>query len=73
VAEKPGILMATTRRSWTREELLILLNLYEKISFGLYHQGNPVLIDQGKEDHTNALTPAPPFPSAKAPTAARAA
>lgn len=37
--------MATTRRSWTREELLILLNLYEKIPFGLYHQGNPVLIN----------------------------
>lgn len=34
-----------TRRSWTREELLILLNLYEKIPFGKFDQSNPVLID----------------------------
>ncbi|HMN04113.1 MAG TPA: HNH endonuclease [Flavobacteriales bacterium] len=37
--------MATTRKPWTREELLILLNLYEKIPFGRFDQGNPVLID----------------------------
>ncbi len=36
--------MATTRKAWTREELLILLNLYEKIPFGKFDQGNPVLI-----------------------------
>lgn len=37
--------MATTRKPWSREELLILLNLYEKIPFGKFDQGNPVLID----------------------------
>jgi len=37
--------MATTRIPWTREQLLILLNLYEKIPFGKFDQGNPVLID----------------------------
>ena len=34
-----------TRKPWTREEVLILLNLYEKIPFGLFHHGNPMLID----------------------------
>jgi|GEM_PF-5689432 len=29
--------MATIRKPWTREELLILLNLYEKIPFGMFH------------------------------------
>ncbi len=37
--------MATTRKPWNREELLILLNLYEKIPFGKFDQGNPVLMD----------------------------
>lgn len=37
--------MATTRKPWSREELLILLNLYEKIPFGRFDQGNPVLIE----------------------------
>lgn len=37
--------MSSTRKSWTRGELLILLNLYEKISFGKFDQSNPVLID----------------------------
>lgn len=37
--------MATIRKPWTREELLVLLNLYEKIPFGMFHHGNPVLID----------------------------
>ncbi|MCU0318713.1 MAG: HNH endonuclease [Flavobacteriales bacterium] len=37
--------MATTRTPWTRGELLILLNLYEKIPFSKFDQGNPVLID----------------------------
>jgi len=35
----------TTRKPWSREELLILLNLYEKIPFGKFDQGNPVLVD----------------------------
>jgi putative restriction endonuclease len=37
--------MATTRKPWSREELLILLNLYEKIPFGQYHSRNPVLME----------------------------
>ncbi len=37
--------MTTTRKPWSREELLILLNLYEKIPFGKFDQGNPVLVD----------------------------
>lgn len=37
--------MATTRKPWTREQLLVLLNLYEKIPFGRFDQDNPVLID----------------------------
>ena len=37
--------MATTRKPWSRNELLILLNLYEKIPFGKFDQSNPVLID----------------------------
>lgn len=36
--------MATNRIPWTREQLLILLNLYEKIPFGKFDQSNPVLI-----------------------------
>jgi hypothetical protein len=34
-----------TRKIWNREELLVLLNLYEKIPFGKFDQSNPVLID----------------------------
>lgn len=37
--------MATTRKPWNRNELLILLNLYEKIPFGKFDQSNPVLVD----------------------------
>jgi putative restriction endonuclease len=37
--------MSSTRKPWTRVELLILLNLYEKIPFGKFDQSNPVLID----------------------------
>ncbi len=37
--------MATTRKPWSREELLILLNLYDKIPFGKFDKGNPVLIE----------------------------
>ncbi len=36
--------MATTRKPWNRTELLILMNLYEKIPFGKFDQSNPVLI-----------------------------
>jgi putative restriction endonuclease len=36
---------ALSRKLWTRDELLVLLNLYEKIPFGKFDQGNPVLID----------------------------
>lgn len=36
--------MSTTRKPWSREELLIRLNLYEKIPFGKFHSRNPVLI-----------------------------
>ncbi len=40
--------MATTRKPWTRNELLILLNLYDKIPFGQFDQGNAVLKDVAK-------------------------
>lgn len=33
------------RKPWTRRELLVLLNLYEKIPFGKFDQSNPVLIE----------------------------
>lgn len=36
--------MSTTRKPWSREELLVLCNLYEKIPFGQFHSRNPVLI-----------------------------
>jgi putative restriction endonuclease len=37
--------MSSTRKPWSRAELLVLLNLYEKIPFGKFDQSNPVLID----------------------------
>lgn len=37
--------MSTTRKPWSREELLVLCNLYEKIDFGKFHSRNPVLIE----------------------------
>ncbi len=37
---KPSI-----RKPWSRQELFILLNLYEKVPFGKFDQSNPVLID----------------------------
>lgn len=37
--------MSSTRKPWTRGELLILLNLYEKIPFGKFDRSNRVLID----------------------------
>ncbi|MBK6342907.1 MAG: HNH endonuclease [Flavobacteriales bacterium] len=39
---RPGTL---SRKPWTREELLVLLTLYEKIPFGKFDQSNPVLIE----------------------------
>src|SRR6185503_5128855 len=36
--------MATARK-WTREELLVALNLYRKLSFGQLHARNPVIIE----------------------------
>ena len=36
--------MATSRKRWTREELLIALNLYHKLTFGQFHKGQPAII-----------------------------
>ena len=36
--------MAEPRR-WTREELLVVLNLYEKLRFGQFHSRQPVIIE----------------------------
>ena len=36
--------MAEGRR-WTREELLVVLNLYEKLQFGQFHARQPVIIE----------------------------
>ena len=36
--------MAEPRR-WTREELLVVLNLYEKLRFGQFHSRQPVVIE----------------------------
>src|SRR6186713_2996274 len=40
--------MATGKR-WTREELLIALNLYHKLSFGQLHARNPVIVDVARK------------------------
>ena len=41
--------MATTaRKSWSREELLVLCNIYEKIPFGQFHARNRTLMDIAK-------------------------
>src|SRR5687767_544887 len=32
-------------RKWTRDELLVVLNLYRKLSFGQLHARNPVIIE----------------------------
>src|ERR1041385_5140204 len=34
-----------TGRKWTRDELLVALNLYRKLSFGQLHARNPVIIE----------------------------
>ena len=36
--------MAEPRR-WSREELLVVLNLYEKLRFGQFHSRQPVIIE----------------------------
>jgi putative restriction endonuclease len=36
--------MPATRKSWTRDELLIALNLYHKLTFGQLHSRNPAII-----------------------------
>ena len=36
--------MAEPRR-WSREELLVVLNLYEKLHFGQFHSRQPVIIE----------------------------
>ncbi len=40
--------MAAGKR-WTKEELLIALNVYRKLSFGQLHEKNPVIIDLAKQ------------------------
>lgn len=39
--------MSTTpeRKTWTRPQLLIALNLYHKVSFGMFHAKNKMLVD----------------------------
>jgi len=39
---------APTKR-WTREDLLIALNLYRKILFGRLHKGNPIIIETAQK------------------------
>lgn len=34
----------STRKPWTREELLVALNIYHKLTFGQFHHRNPVVI-----------------------------
>src|SRR5438309_442598 len=40
--------MAKGKR-WTREELLVALNVYHKLSFGQLHARNPVIIDVARK------------------------
>ena len=35
----------TEARRWTRKELLVVLNLYEKLRFGQFHSRQPVIIE----------------------------
>lgn len=37
--------MKEGQRLWTRDELILAINLYSKIRFGQMHQSNPVIID----------------------------
>lgn len=45
VADRPDILPMPTRTNWTRPQLLIALNLYHKVSFGMFHAKNKMLVD----------------------------
>jgi putative restriction endonuclease len=45
----PGSVSATPRVKWTREELLVALNVYHKLTFGQLHARQPVLIDLAKK------------------------
>jgi len=40
--------MATGRR-WTRDELVVAMNIYEKLPFGQFDQRNPVIKDVAKK------------------------
>jgi putative restriction endonuclease len=37
--------MKEGQKLWTRDELILAINLYSKITFGKMHQSNPVIID----------------------------
>lgn len=39
----------STRKAWSREELLVALNVYHKLRFGQLHRNNPVIIDLAKK------------------------
>lgn len=36
--------MSAIRKAWTRDELLVVLNLYHKLAFGQLHHRNPAII-----------------------------
>jgi putative restriction endonuclease len=38
-------MQTSSRKRWTRDELLVALNLYHKLRFGQLHQRQPVIID----------------------------
>lgn len=40
--------MKEGQRLWTRDELILAINLYYKLPFGRLHQGNPEVINLGK-------------------------
>src|ERR1700743_1328700 len=37
--------MKEGQRLWTRDELILAINLYSKITFGQMHQNNPAIVD----------------------------
>jgi putative restriction endonuclease len=37
------------RKNWTRDELLVLLNVYHKLTFGQLHARHPVIVDLAKK------------------------
>ncbi len=39
----------STRKAWSRAELLVALNIYHKLRFGQFHRNNPVIIDLAKK------------------------